>query len=421
MAYTIAREVGLNVERLSDIWKYFGLLAGVSVTILAAFKVVLGFAFSLFAIVPGVNPMIPSELFITDLVGVMFWFGFKAARADGRFTIATSSLKGIWKLAKELFDYQFGILRKGLSPRNLSSMAKRLWSWLSGEIPIDAAHARGEIMATACMAWLIADHDDGLSGPMGQTFVQAIRDRFPDFANASIQQIADHMRTYTADQLQGVISEIKGRMFELLEIDVLNNRDGITVTSEPDMSHPGDDLILHNDATGRDLFIQLKATDSPGYIEHALHEYPTVPILTTQEVSHYFQEDGRVSGSDVSNAKLEVVTHENFERLVHGLEPISAISVAAGGVAARAIARLWPFVIAYVRKRITQTQMEEAFKKVLGDSGVSLAARVSYSLVFDALFGWYLLSRGVIKIVQAGQAGAQTGAAQPEGTAVPLV
>ncbi len=51
MALTIAREVGLKIERASDIWKYFGLLAGVSVTILAAFKVLLGFAFALFAII----------------------------------------------------------------------------------------------------------------------------------------------------------------------------------------------------------------------------------------------------------------------------------------------------------------------------------------------------------------------------------
>src|SRR5271165_2427180 len=103
MAYTIAREVGLKVDRISDIWKYFGLLAGISVSILAAFKVLLGLAFSLFSILPGLNPMIPSELFITDLVGVVFWFGFKAARGDGKFRIAGESAKKIWKLTSELF------------------------------------------------------------------------------------------------------------------------------------------------------------------------------------------------------------------------------------------------------------------------------------------------------------------------------
>jgi hypothetical protein len=383
-------------------------LAGISMSILAAFKILLGLAFSLFSILPGVNPMIPSELFITDLVGVMFWFGFKAARGDGKFRIAGESAKDIWKLTHELFAYQAGILGKGLSPQNLKSTARRLRSWLSGEIPVDAANARGEIMATACMAWLIAGHNDGFSGPMGQIFIQAIRDRFPDLAHASIEQIAEHMRLYDAGQLEGVISEIKGRMFELLEIDAFNHRDGIRAVSESDMSHPGDDIVLQDEKTGHVLLIQLKATDTPSYIEHALHNYPAVPILTTEEVSHHFSNDGRVWGSGLKNAKLEAVTHENFDRLMHGLEPVSAIHTAAGGVAARAIVRLWPFVVAYLRKRITQAQLEEAFKKVLGDSGVSLAARVSYSLAFDAVFAWYLLARGVIKIVQAGQRAAQS-------------
>jgi len=205
-------------------------------------------------------------------------------------------------------------------------------------------------------------------------------------------------------------------MFELFEIDALNHRDGIRAVSESDMSHPGDDVVLHDEKTGHVLLIQLKATDSPSYIEHALHNYPDVPILTTEEVSHHFSNDGRVWGTDLKNAKLEAVTHENFDRLMHGLEPISAIHIAAGGVAARAIVRLWPFVVAYLRKRITQTQLEAAFKKVLGDSGVSLAARVSYSLAFDAVFAWYLLARGVIKIVQAGQRAAQSDSAQARET-----
>ena len=56
----------------------------------------------------------------------------------------------LWEQAK--------VLATGLSPRTLKSMAKRLWLWLSGEVPADAAHARGEIAATACMAWLLAGH-----------------------------------------------------------------------------------------------------------------------------------------------------------------------------------------------------------------------------------------------------------------------
>jgi hypothetical protein len=415
MAWTIARDVGLKVEKFSDIWKYFGLLAGVSVTILAAFKVLLGFAFSLFSILPGLNPMIPAELFVTDLVGILFWYGFKAARDNGTFRVAASSAHEIWGSAKKLFAYQASILKRGLSPTNLKSMALRVRAWLMGELPVDAAHARGELAATACMLWLLEGKYDGLSGPMGKIFVQAIRDRYPDLAHASIDQIADAMRAYDPGQLEGVTSLIKGRMFELYEINAVNqSHDGVTATSEPDMSHPGDDLILRDDA-GREVFVQLKATDSSDYIEAALHKYPDVPIWTTDEVGQHFVGDPRIADTGLSNAKLEKVTHENFDHLVNGLQPISAMHVAAGGVAARAMVRLWPFVVAYLRGDIAQTQLEQALQRVLGDSGVALAARLSYTVLFDALFAWYLLARGVLKIVQAAQIGEKESERVPEG------
>jgi hypothetical protein len=408
MAFAIAREVGLRISRPSDIWTYFGLLGGVGITILSLFKVLLGFAFSLFAFLPGLNPLIPAELLVTNLVGVMFWFGFRAALATGRFHIPGSAVTDIWRLARDLFKYQASVLRKGLSPRTLKSMGMRVSSWLKGELPASRRHARGELLAVACMAYLLAGRYEGLSGPMGDIFLQAIRDRYPMLAHLSIEEIAEQMRGYDAQQMQGVISLIKGRMFELYEIEVTNGRGGsVHASSEPDMNHPGDDIILHDDTTGHDIFIQLKATDSASYVEEALHRYPDVPILTTDEVSHHFELDDRVTSAGVTNAHLEAVTHENFHRLVEKLEPISAINVAAGGVAARATARLWPFFVAYMRRHISYSELEEAMKRVLGDSGAALAARVSYSLAFDALFGWYLLARGVLKIVQAGQAATQ--------------
>lgn len=404
MALTIAREVGLKIERVSDIWAYFGLLAGIGVTILSVFRVLLGLAFSMFSIIPGLNPMIPAELFVTDLVGVLFWVSFEAARDSGTFSVPSSAIKRIWDHARELFRYQMGLARDGFSPQKVRGMARRLWAWLRGEVPVDDAHARGEIMATACMAWLLAGRFDGLTGPMGQIFIQAIRDRYPDLAHSSIQEIADHMSHYDPSQLEGVVSLIKGRMFELYEIQQINaHHDGVTAYSEADMNHPGDDLILVDDHTGKEVFVQLKATDSHTYVETALNRYPNIPIMTTDEVSKYFAHGEHVTSAGITNAKLETVTHQNFEMLVGGLTPVSAAEVTSGGVAARATVRLWPFVVAYLRKRISQDQLEQAFKRVLGDSGVSFASRMAYSLAFDAVFAWYLLARGTIKIVQAGQ------------------
>ena len=80
MAFCIARHVGLLVKKPSDIWKYFGLLAASAGVILYGFRILLGFAFSIFSVVPGINPLILAELFVTDLVGVLFWIGFIEAK-----------------------------------------------------------------------------------------------------------------------------------------------------------------------------------------------------------------------------------------------------------------------------------------------------------------------------------------------------
>ncbi len=63
------------------------------------------------------------------------------------------------------------------------------------------------------------------------------------------------------------------------------------------------------------------------------------------------------------------------------------------------IAALWSFVIAYLRNRITREQLNNVFEKVLGDSGVKLASRLSYATIFGPLFAWYLLARGVKGLV----------------------
>ena len=60
-------------------------------------------------------------------------------------------------------------------------------------------------------------------------------------------------------------------------------------------------------------------------------------------------------------------------------------------------------MIAYLRKRISQEQLSEVFEKVLGQSGVEIASRISWGLIFGTVFAWYLLARGVLKITQGAE------------------
>ena len=63
------------------------------------------------------------------------------------------------------------------------------------------------------------------------------------------------------------------------------------------------------------------------------------------------------------------------------------------------MAALWPFTVAYLRKRITYEQLEVVYMKILGDSGLKLVSRISYATILGPLFAWYLLARGVKVIV----------------------
>lgn len=397
MAYVIAHRVGIRIESTSDIWKYFSLLAGIGLTIFEGIRWIIGFWLSLPSIVPGMNPMIFAELLVTNLVGVVFWIGFKEAKSHGSFTIPVRALKGIWRESRSLYDYQYNILKQNLSPRNLRLMAMRLRDWLTGEIPLDKRTIRGDIFPTITMAWLLAGEYQKLDGPLGKEFIGAIRDRFPDLAQATTEQIAEHMTRYDADELAGVINLIKGKLFERLVAhhENVNSDEWVTHLHE-DESYPGSDIIFTNEKSGEVIEISLKATDNPAYIEHALLRYPEFPIMTTDEVAEYFEGNDSVIASGFTNEEVTRVTKDNFDEMLDRLAPTEAIEVASGGVAAGTIAALWPFVIGYLRNRITHEQLEMAFTRVLGNSGVRLASRVSYALLLGPLFAWYLLARSVM-------------------------
>lgn len=95
LAYVIASRVGITMRSVSDIWKYFGLLATIGGVIFYGIRAALGLAFSLFSAIPGLNPMILAELIVTDVVGVLFWVGFEEAKLNGSFTLPTRALKRI--------------------------------------------------------------------------------------------------------------------------------------------------------------------------------------------------------------------------------------------------------------------------------------------------------------------------------------
>jgi len=409
MAFSIAHHVGFKVNGISDIWKYFGLLAASVGMIFYVFRLLLGFGFSLFSFIPELNPLILAELLITDLVGILFWIGFLEAKETGSFTIPKRMILSSVKLTKQLFLHQFNLLKNVFSFENIKIVGQRLKAFFMGDFPVDNKLIHGEVFATAAMGYLISGHLEKLQGPLGDVFLESIRLRWSaQFnENTSVQEIADRFREYDSEQLTGVINTIKGKMFEIM-VTEQENMDGDQWRAQmhTDETYPGSDIIFFNTDTGETIEVSLKAVaaENQQIIEHALVKYPDLPIMTTEEVAQLYIGDNRVFASTFSHEELDNISNEHLEELIESIKPINEYQVVIGGVTISIMTALWPFVMAYLRKNLSYEQLEIVFKHVMGDTGVMLVSRISYAVVFGPLFAWYLLARGVKGLVVMGEA-----------------
>jgi hypothetical protein len=144
------------------------------------------------------------------------------------------------------------------------------------------------------------------------------------------------------DQLQGLISNWKGKLFEVQVRDQLNNGEivGDVVLEEgqyaelaESINQPGWDLQIFNaDGSVNDL-MQLKATESISYINNALEKYPDIDILATSEVAEL---SSTLQNSGISNESLNepltslIDSNEDvLDMIVPGL-PFLIIAVSEG-------------------------------------------------------------------------------------------
>ena len=135
-------------------------------------------------------------------------------------------------------------------------------------------------------------------------------------------QIED-LSNYSDTQLTGIISNWKGKLFEIEVRDRLNNgeivgdlslADGQYATIAEDINQPGWDLqILNEDGSAAEL-LQLKATNSLSYINSAFEKYPEINIMSTSEIADL---NDNLINSDISieelNSAIETPMQPLFE------------------------------------------------------------------------------------------------------------
>jgi hypothetical protein len=177
---------------------------------------------------------------------------------------------------------------------------------------MDAAAA-----AAALNALLLADGID-----MSQVTPQMEEAFSLAYPNVHFSSLTDR----SPAEVEGFLSAWKGKYFEVLVRDDLNAGEwvgdihldlGQTATLAESATQPGWDLQIldANGSVTREL--QLKATQSLGYVKEALERYPDIDVLTTAEVLEAGGEGMQgIFASGFSDSALEDTVHAPMEALL---------------------------------------------------------------------------------------------------------
>lgn len=179
---------------------------------------------------------------------------------------------------------------------------------------------------------------DGNPDPLA---LEAIRMTNPNF---DPNMIGD----YSEDQLVGIVNSAKGKYFELLVADRLNNGEQVGELVLPEGYHaelaesltqPGWDLAILDPYGNVAEHLQLKATENFGYITEALEKYPDIRIIAADEAADSAPEGyTMVIDSDISNSELassvrhalEINDNSFFDKFTDSFHPLLPLAIIAG-------------------------------------------------------------------------------------------
>lgn len=206
------------------------------------------------------------------------------------------------------------------------------------------------------------------------------------------------------DAMQGAVNTAKGKYFEYLVADRLNRGEQVgPLLLEPGQraelaerfNQPGWDMQIVDEHGMVVDYLQMKATQSLGYVANAIERYPDIQILATSEVS----DSGLVLDSGIPDGQLREVVGEAIRELDYSVSemfldyfsPLLPLAVVVGMEGHRLVLgqqSISCFKIALARRgqRIVATQVAGAAVFAMGGGLLSVPAAVAGGLWFDRVF-----------------------------------
>ncbi len=128
---------------------------------------------------------------------------------------------------------------------------------------------------------------------------------------AQSESFSDAVGRMASDELVGLASGVKGKLFELELVDHLNSGglpDGFHAELAHSATQAGWDIQVTDASGGISEVLQAKATESASYVREALERYPDIDVSTTTEVHAQLVAMGlaqNVHNSGISEAVLQ--------------------------------------------------------------------------------------------------------------------
>lgn len=154
----------------------------------------------------------------------------------------------------------------------------------------------------------LASYVDGTETP-SESVQAAFEAAYPHLSKT--ESFVDVARRLDPDSLEGFVSAVKGKLFEIEYVDFLNDGNlpsGYTAELAESVTQAGWDIQVNGPDAAVVELIQAKATDSVSYVAEALRRYPNIDVITTSEVHAALVMQGygeRVADSGLSEASLQ--------------------------------------------------------------------------------------------------------------------